>query len=123
MILAMGVSLFCFHAFPSRQVPTLTSHTSDYPLPVNSSPTDLHTGACKESPSIHHQQSTNMHKLHRSHTLNSPPFCKSRLTSPAPAQDPPPPSFFYANFVALRENMFGFSGESYQGFRGGNSMS
>ena len=35
--------------FPDRQVPAPTSHTSDAPLPVNPSPTDLYTGTSKES--------------------------------------------------------------------------
>ena len=30
----------------------MTTHTSDTPLPVNLSPTDLHTGSSKESPPI-----------------------------------------------------------------------
>ena len=39
-------------SFPGRQVPALTSHTSDFPLPVNPSPTDLNTGTSKESSHI-----------------------------------------------------------------------
>ena len=36
-------------------------------------------------------------------------------------RDPPPPLFLHANFVAIRENIFGSSGESIQGFRGESS--
>ena len=46
--------------FPGRQVPALTIYTTNHP-----------------------QLSANIHQLHRSHTLNSPSFCKSQLTSPA----------------------------------------
>ena len=38
--------------FPGREMPVLTTHTSDSPLSVNPSPTDLHTGTSKESPPI-----------------------------------------------------------------------
>ena len=36
--------------FPSLQVPALTTHTCNSPLPVNPSPTDLHISSSKESP-------------------------------------------------------------------------
>ena len=45
--------------FPGCQVPALTTHTSDYPLPVNPTPTDLHTGTSTESPPIHNSPPTN----------------------------------------------------------------
>ena len=98
------------------------THTSDFPLPANPSPTDPYTGTSKESPSI----------------LNSPPTY-TNSTVPTPSiplilqeradvtctrpRHPPPPSFLHANFVAIREDKFGFLGESNQGFRGGSLTS
>ena len=64
-----------------------------------------------------------MHKLHRSHTLNSLILQKPADVTCIKPCDPPPPSFLPANFVAIMENMFSFSGESNQGFRGGSSTS
>ena len=49
------------------------------------------------------------------HGLVSPSFCKSQLTSPTyNLLNPPPPSFLHANFVAVRDNKFGFFVESNQ---------
>ena len=87
--------------FLGHQVPALTTHTSDSPLPVNPSPTPLHAGISKESLPI----------------LNNPPIYTSYIiptpsisfilqeTADAPHTKPcgvPPPSLLHTIFVAIR---------------------
>ena len=90
----------------------VTTHTSDTPLPVNLSPTDLHTGSSKESPPI----------------LNSPPTYTSSIV-PTPSVPlilkesadvtlhnlviTPPP--FTRQFRG-NKGEYSFSGESNQSF-------
>ena len=95
------------------QVPALTTHTSNSPLPVNPSPTDLHTGTSKESPPIHNIPPTNT-----SSTIptSSIPLIlqESADTTCTQPCDPPYPSFLSTNLVATREMIFGSSQESNQ---------
>ena len=67
--------------FPGCQVPGLTSHTSGSPLPVNPSPTDLHTSTSKESPPI-----LNSPPIYTNSTVSHPQFpsfCKNQVMAPA----------------------------------------
>ena len=79
------------------------------PLPVNSPPTDLHTGSRRDSPPILNSpcQHTQVPLFPR---LQSPPFCKSQLTSPSNNLVIPLPIVSTLNFITIRQNKFGFSG-------------
>ena len=98
-----------------------STHTSDSPLPVNQSPTDLHTGISKESPSI-----LNSPPTYTSYTVPTPSISlilEEKLASPTHSiVISIPLRFLHTYFVAIRENKFGLSVKSNQGFRGGSSM-
>ena len=107
--------------FPGHQVPALTTHMSESPLPVNPSPTDLYTGSSKESPPI-----LNSPPTYTSATVSTPsiPILHSRQSPDVTCtwpRDPPPPLLLHANCVTLRENMLVFLGNrtrtSAVGFR------
>ena len=104
-------------SFPGRQVPGLTSQTSNSPCQWTHHQ-HFSTQALAKN---HHPSSTVRQQIpappfpHRQFVS----FCKSQLTLPAHDLVPD----LHANFMAIRESMFGFSGGSKQGFRSGSSTS
>ena len=109
--------------FPGPQVTALTKQASNCRLPVSPPATDLHTGSRSDWPPMHPQQFANTHQFHCSHTLNPHRYartswCHHYITSWSHS-----PSFLHANFVAVRQNKFGFSGDLNKDFSGGSSTS
>ena len=84
------------------------------------SPTDPHTDISKESQPI-----LNSLPTYTSPTIPTPSISpilqESADVTYTQARDPPIPLFPHTNFVAIRENKFGFSKVSNQGFGGGSS--
>ena len=102
------------------EIPALTTYTSDSPLTVNPPPKDPHTYISKESPLILNSLPMYTSATIPTHSISLILKQSADVTSTKP-RDPPPLLFVRANFVAIRENKFGFSKVSNQGFGGGSS--
>ena len=68
----------------------------------------------------HPQQSGNTQQFHCSHTLNLPRFTRPSWLDHHTTSSSDSPSFLHPNFVAIRENKFGFSRDSNQDFISGS---
>ena len=119
--LSVSFSLLSSLPPPLHWSSTECSHGSPFfPHRGSPPPPDPHTGISEESQPI-----LNSLPTYTSPTVPTPSISpilqESADVTYTQSRDPPIPLFPQANFIAIRENKFGFSAEPNQGFGGGGS--